>query len=127
VHDPACGVGGIILEPLVTKRPRDFAFESGRLTSKLKYTGFDRDEKTIILAKANMLIHLNELLRVNPRSTTEFARMFNESFISLHSSILGSLAVIEEDEYDLIMTNPPFVVSGTSKTKQFISDSGPLK
>ena len=46
VADPACGVGGFILEPLMNKRPHDF-----RSTARaLHYVGWDRDDKTIILA-----------------------------------------------------------------------------
>jgi type I restriction enzyme M protein len=127
VHDPACGVGGFILEPILTKRSRDYRFEKGRLQSHLQYSGYDRDLKTIILAKANMLIHLNELLRVHATSHQEFARVFNETFISRHTSTLGSLSDIVVDEYDLIMTNPPFVTTGTSKLKDFVKESGKLK
>ncbi|GEN73694.1 N-6 DNA methylase [Chryseobacterium lathyri] len=127
VHDPACGVGGFILEPILTKRQRDFRFSNGELKSKIIYTGHDRDSKTIILAKANMLLHLNELVSRNSGSPQEFAKLFNKTFRSLHSSLLGSLSEIEIDKYDLILTNPPFVVTGTSKFKEFIFDNGTLK
>lgn len=126
VHDPACGVGGFILEPMLNKRARDYGVSRGRLTCKLRYTGSDRDPKTVILGKANMLIHLNELMGLNEVQPTEFARVFNETFRSTHASILGSLAQTERDEYDLILTNPPFVVTGTSKFKEFIEDNGAL-
>lgn len=126
VHDPACGVGGFILEPMLNKRARDYALTRGTLTCRLRYTGSDRDPKTVILGKANMLIHLNELMGLNEVPATEFARVFNETFRSTHSSILGSLAQTERDEYDLILTNPPFVVTGTSKFKEFIRENGTL-
>lgn len=41
-------------------------------------------------------------------------------------SILGSLNQIEKEEFDLVLTNPPFVVTGTGKFKEFIKESGPL-
>jgi len=127
VHDPACGVGGFVLEPVLTKRQRDHYFDdTGSLHSRLQYTGYDRVEKTIILAKANMLIHLNELMREHPGATEQFAALFNETFTSVHTSILGSLAHTSTDEFDLIMTNPPFVTTGTSTIKKFIRETGQL-
>lgn len=127
VHDPACGVGGFILEPMLTKRTRDYTFTNGKLNCKLEYTGHDRDLKTTILAKANILIHLNELLRVNRGNPQQFSELFNKTFKSFHTSILGSLSDISTEKYDLILTNPPFVVTGTSKFKGFIKENGPLK
>lgn len=127
VHDPAAGVGGFILEPIISRRPYDYSFSQGRLHRKLIYSGYDRDKKTVILAKANMLIHLNELLRSNPGATQEFARVFNETFVSMHTSVLGTLATTPIEEFDLIMTNIPFVMTGTSKIKEFIKENGQLR
>jgi len=127
VHDPACGVGGFILEPFLTKRARDYYLVRDRLNCKLEYTGHDRDQKTIILAKANMLIHLNEIIRDHPNLTREFSNLFNFTFESVHSSVLGSLGRIPTNEYDLVMTNPPFVMTGTSKYKEFIQENGNLR
>lgn len=126
VHDPACGVGGFILEPMLNKRPRDYGFDGVGLKCKLDFSGADRDPKTVILAKANMLIHLNELMGLNKVPATEFAKLFNRTFSSTHTSILGSLARIEKDQYDLILTNPPFVTTGTSKFKEFIKENGQI-
>ena len=127
VHDPACGVGGFILEPTLTKRTRDYSFKDGELRCKLNYTGHDRDLKTVILAKANMLIHLNELLRTNRGTPQAFAAAFNETFRSFHTSILGSISETPSEVYDLVLTNPPFVVEGTSKIKGFSREEGRLK
>ena len=127
VHDPASGVGGFVLEPMLSRRNNDFYFEDGKLLSKLKYSGYDRDKKTIILAKANMLLHLNELLRLNPNNTQAFAQLFNDIFSSKHMSVLGTLATTPKEEFDLIMTNIPFVMTGTSKIKEFIQENGALK
>ncbi|WP_027847465.1 N-6 DNA methylase [Marinococcus halotolerans] len=127
VHDPAAGVGGFVLEPIVSKRNTDFYFDANKLVSKLDYSGFDRDKKTVILAKANILLHLNELLRLNPNKTQEFAKMFNNIFKSKHTSVLGTLSTTPLEEYDLIMTNIPFVMTGTSKIKEFIKDNGILR
>lgn len=127
VHDPAAGVGGFILEPLLTRRPRDYYFDGGELKCRLQYSGHDRDPKTVILAKANMLIHLNELIRKRPSAANQFAAMFNRTFRSAHASILGSLSHTPVAEYDLVVTNPPFVVTGTSAIKKYIRQNGPLR
>ncbi|HEC88579.1 MAG TPA: N-6 DNA methylase [Thermoplasmata archaeon] len=127
VCDPACGVGGFILEPILTKRTSDYYFEYDKLKRKIEYIGFDRDPKTIILAKANMLIYLSDLLKDNPTLTHEFANMLNKTFISCHRSILGSLSFYFENTYDLIMTNPPYVTKGISNYKDAIKENGKLK
>lgn len=126
VCDPACGVGGFLLEPINTVRPEDYRFEEEKILSTITYEGFDRDKKTIILAKSNMLIHLNELLRDHPNYTKAFSKVFNNTFKSMHSSILGSLSETSRDKYDLILTNPPYVVTGTSTIKEYISQQAAL-
>ncbi len=126
VCDPACGVGGFLLESINTVRPNDYKFEKDEIRRAVKYIGFDRDKKTITLAKSNMLIHLNELLQENPKFPQAFANVFNKTFVSKHGSILGALSEIEHDKYDLILTNPPYVVTGTSTIKKYISDDSEL-
>jgi len=128
VNDPACGVGGFILEPYLGKRTSDYYLDSsGKLTSKLKYVGYDRDPQTIILAKSNMLIHISQLLRENPNLTKEFATLFNDTFKSSHTSSLGSLNDTTENAYDLLMTNPPYVTAGSSTQKKIIKKNTLLK
>ncbi|MCV0366322.1 MAG: SAM-dependent methyltransferase [Nitrosopumilus sp.] len=128
VNDPASGVGGFILEPYLGKRLSDYYLDSnGKLTSKLKYIGNDRDPQTIILAKSNMLIHVSQLLRENPNLTKEFATLFNDTFKSLHTSSLGSLNDTTEETYDLLMTNPPYVTAGSSTQKKIIKKNTLLK
>lgn len=126
VSDPACGVGGFLLESINTVRPRDYSFNKNTIDRKIEYIGTDRDKKTIILAKANMLIHMNELVRDFSKFPKEFSKIFNQTFKSCHSSILGSLSVLEEGTNDLILTNPPYVVTGTSTIKKYISESSDL-
>jgi len=128
VNDPACGVGGFILEPYLGKRPNDYHLDSqGSLTRRLKYVGQDRDPQTVILAKANMLIHLSQILRENPNLHKEFATLFNDTFKSLHTSSLGSLSDTQENVYDLLMTNPPYVTAGSRTQKNIIKENTLLK
>ncbi len=118
VADPFCGVGGFVLEPLVHKRPHDFRTSLGRA---LNYRGYDRDPKTVMLAKANMLIHLSEVLERDPaKAPTRLAPVLNATFQAVSSSITGSLALAPRDEWDLVMTNPPYVVTGTTTQRRMI-------
>ena len=126
VCDPACGVGGFILEPILTKRTSDYFFEYDKLKRKIEYFGFDRDPKTVILGKANMLIYLSDLLKDNPTLTQQFTEIINKTFRSCHHSILGSLSIISRNTYDLIMTNPPYVTKGIANYKNAINENGNL-
>ncbi|MFP3035324.1 MAG: class I SAM-dependent DNA methyltransferase, partial [Candidatus Tisiphia sp.] len=59
--------------------------------------------------------------------TKEFAKIFNDSFILKTNSILGTLSEAEEEKYDLILTNPPYVTSGSSNIKEEIAKNITLK
>lgn len=123
VADPACGVGGFVLEPLVHKRPADF-----RGGKPLAYRGYDKDPKTIILAKANMLIHLSETIEANPRGAVDtLAPALNETFRAVRDSITGTLSEAPDAEFDLVMTNPPYVVRGTTQQKEMLFADEKLK
>jgi type I restriction-modification system DNA methylase subunit len=131
ICDPACGVGKFLLEPVITKLDQFYEVKKGKLIPKITIhgydKGFDKDEqKTIILAKANMLIYFSDLLKDNPGITKEFSKLFNESFTLKTNSILGTLSEPVEDEYDLIVTNPPYVTSGSSNLKEEIKKDGDL-
>lgn len=131
VYDPACGVGGFLLEPLITKRPTDFYFDNNKLKSKINYLGSEKgfeleDKLTIILAKSNFVIYLSELLKSNPTLTSEFADAYNKLFNIYTNSILGSLSIVETDKYDLIMSNPPYVTRGVRNYKDAINENSQL-
>lgn len=131
VCDPACGVGKFLLEPVITKLDQFYEIKKGKLIPKITIhgydKGFDKDEqKTIILAKANMLIYFSDIIKENPGITTEFAQLFNDSFLLKTNSILGTLSEPVENEYDLIVTNPPYVTSGSSNLKEEIKKDGTL-
>lgn len=86
--DPFCGVGGFPLELLNMNEGMYNAYRPdarGRIAPGFTSHGFDKgferdDERTIILAKANMLVYLAELLFANSGCSKEFARVFNETF-----------------------------------------------
>lgn len=111
---------------------RFYKVEDGELKPQITLSGFDKgfdkdEQKTIILAKANMLIYMSGLLREHPEMTDKFAKLFNDTFLLQTNSILGTLAKPVHDQYDLILTNPPYVMSGSSNLKEEISKDDTLK
>ena len=134
VCDPFCGVGGFLLE-LIVGNPHimaEFEPRDGNVAPAIDIVGYDKgtdeleDERTIILAKANMLIYMSDFLA--RYQSTEFLRTFtinalNRIFTLLRSN-LGTFARIDDAKYDLILTNPPYVTSGSGSLKQAISDEG---
>ena len=132
ICDPACGVGKFLLEPILHDLNRYYKIEDGKLKPQITLSGFDKgfdkdEQKTIILAKANMLIYLSALIRENPGLTVDFANLFNDTFLLQTNSILGTLAHPTENAYDLILTNPPYVMSGSSNLKDEIAKQDDLK
>ena len=132
ICDPACGVGKFLLEPILHEIHRYFKVENGELKPLITLSGFDKgfdkdEQKTIILAKANMLLYLSPLIRENSNITQQFANLFNDTLLLQTNSILGTLAHPVQAEYDLILTNPPYVMSGSSNLKDEISKNIDLK
>lgn len=136
ICDPFCGVGGFVLEPLQvsTKLKRKFSPQKGRISSSVRLLGYDsgredNDEqrRTIILAKANMLIYLSDLIEEYPNLNKEFSKLINQSFSFLSDSNLGTLKEkfnSESDKPDLILTNPPYITSGVTTIRKQIDDEG---
>lgn len=132
ICDPACGVGKFLLEPVKSKLSQFYKIEGDKLIPKITMRGFDKgfdkdEQKTIILAKANMLIYFSEIIKDYPNHTVEFGKIFNDSFTLKTNSILGTLREPIENEYDLILTNPPYVTSGSSNLKEEIGKDSELK
>jgi len=130
ICDPACGVGKFLLEAVLHDIRKWFKIAGDNLNPQIKLYGFDKgfdkdEQKTIILAKANMLIYMSEIIREHPSLTQQFADLFNATFLLQTNSILGTLAKPEENKYDLILTNPPYVMSGSSNLKEEISKKTP--
>lgn len=134
VADPFCGVGGFILESIL-QSPRiraRFNPRDGTISPDISFVGYDRgsdekeDERTIILAKANALIYFSDLIARH--NTPEFAReltkkVINSVFVLIRSN-LGTFRLDEQERYDLILTNPPYVTSGSASLKNAIEDAG---
>jgi type I restriction enzyme M protein len=129
--DPFCGVGGFVLEAIVENQNLldQFRPDDGRVSPEIVFRGYDKgtdekdDERTIILAKANMLVYLSDLLAESNSEEylKEFSsHAFNDVFQLLRSNLGTFGRWVEGEEYDLILTNPPYVTSGTSSLKNAI-------
>ncbi|MDR0398585.1 MAG: N-6 DNA methylase [Endomicrobium sp.] len=137
ICDPFCGVGGFILEAIAMTPGiyKQFEPRNEEINPKITLLGFDKgtdekdDERTIILAKANMLIYFSDLLS-RYHSTNHLksfaSHAFNKVFHLIKTN-LGTFGLIKEKEFDLILTNPPYVTTGSSTLKDSISDKIDLK
>ncbi len=118
ICDPACGVGKFLLEAIEDEIHEYYKYENKKIVKKVELFGYDKmmsekDDITIILAKANMLIYFAELFQMN-NNLEDIKRiseqLLNETF-ELRKSMLGSLEKIEKNKYDLILANPPYYQS----------------
>lgn len=134
ICDPFCGVGGFLLETIVENPDNilsQYKPKNGKINPKIFVKGYDKgtdekdDERTIILAKANMLIYFSDLL--SQYNTEAHLREFSEKVFGsfeLIRSNLGTFGLHDDDPYDLILTNPPYVTSGSASLKGAIESAG---
>jgi type I restriction-modification system DNA methylase subunit len=118
ICDPACGVGKFLLEAIEEKIPDFYKYKNKKLIEKVEIFGYDKmmsekDDITIILAKANMLIYFSELFQKN--NSLEDVKNLSKNLLNktfkLNKSMLGTLDKIEPNKYDLILANPPYYKS----------------
>lgn len=132
ICDPFCGVGGFILEFIneYNNFKKQFEPVNNDIITKCEIEGYDKgsdekdDQRTIILAKANMLIYLSDLLVKHKSNTKLFAEKVFNSVFHLVKTNLGTFGIQKQNYYDLILTNPPYVTSGVSTIKSEIHDKG---
>lgn len=131
ICDPASGVGGFLLEGLLHEGvlESNLKIEGNKLTWRVELVGLEVDRQTNILAKANMLIHLAEIYKESSeKQKKSFVELMNRTFLLTdHTKVLGSLEFPQKNRFDLIITNPPFTVSGTKVIKKQISEQAELK
>jgi len=133
ICDPFCGVGGFLLEILNSVESLKSQYkpnQEDQIKPCCEIIGFDKgtdendDARTIILAKANMLIYLSDIIAQYPQLTKEFSNVFNSTFTLLRSNV-GTFAKSEyKDYFDFIFTNPPYVVKGATTMKKQLKDLG---
>jgi type I restriction-modification system DNA methylase subunit len=119
--DPAAGVGGFVLEPLLfdDSLPSNVSFEGGKPKRRVRTIGLDVDPNLHMLAKSNMLIHLAEALR-DPDVTVEgLNTALADTFVLMNQhETLGTLEYPPRATIDVILTNPPYVTQGSSIYKK---------
>ena len=124
VLDPAAGVGGFILEPLIENNALigNITFSSGAARQRVRLIGTDLDANTNILAKANTLLHLTEFVRDPGVTVQGLNQLMADMFLLLNSNEhLGSLEHPIKSSVDVILTNPPYVTQGSKIYKDEIS------
>ena len=131
ICDPFCGVGGFVLEAIVQNENimKEFEPQNGIINPKIIVRGYDKgtdekdDERTIILAKANMLIYFSDLLAKyhTQQHLNSFSNNAFNSVFHLLKSNLGTFKQIDDEKYDLILTNPPYVTNSSANIKQLAS------
>ena len=107
---------------------KSFAPKNGSVDPLVTLVGYDKgtdeqeDERTIILAKANMLIYFSDLLADyhSAEDLQAFADKGLNSVFRLLRTNLGSFERTADEPYDLILTNPPYVTKGSKSLQQAV-------
>ncbi|MFI7585382.1 class I SAM-dependent DNA methyltransferase [Kocuria sp. M1N1S27] len=123
VLDPAAGVGGFLLEPLMWADALEdnLTVVSGKPKRRVKTIGLDVDPDLHILAKANMLLHVAELVRDPATTPNALNKAMAESFVLMDDNkTLGSLLQPPVNSVARILTNPPYVTRGSAIYKDTI-------
>ena len=134
ICDPFCGVGGFLLEAILrTPRLRaQYEPVNGVITPEVSLVGYDKgsdekdDERTIVLAKANAIVYLTELIATHndPELIAEIAeKVVNPMFTLLRTNV-GTFGLDHQNRYDLILTNPPYVTRGSASFKRALETEG---
>lgn len=114
ICDPASGVGKFLLEA-ASNMP--FEIRNDKLIASVELIGLEKQMEddidgdiTTILAKANALINFSNLFKEN--NSLEGIQCLSRELLNkifyCSKSDLGTLEKIKENEYDLILANPPY-------------------
>jgi len=129
IVDPACGVGGFILEGL--NYPYEFNYRT------FNCIGLDRSKEMIILAKANMILHLLDKLASGLSNVEEINRIVHSTFLHVDNNGTGTLGELIQDPddnkaftvkhpADFVLTNVPFFTNGVGEIEKSLKDNGNL-
>lgn len=127
ICDPASGVGGFVLEQMARDLSAQWTKTGNAISTIHEWKAFELVPKTAILAKANALVHCGEMLASQPSLIPAFAQWLNSAFQCKDKTSFGSLEDMTRNEYDMILTNPPFVVSGSADIGKLIKSNNARK
>ena len=127
ICDPASGVGGFVLEQMARDLDAQWTLKGNKMAPIHKLHAYEIVPKTAILAKANALVHCGDLLADQPSRIKAFAKWLNDVFVCKDDTSLGSLETMQKEKFDLIITNPPFVVSGSADIGKLIKANNKRK
>jgi len=123
ICDPACGVGGFVLEQMARDLSAQWKLSGNRMQTVHNWHAWEIVSKTSILAKANALVHCGDCLADQPKRIPSFAKWLNQVFYCFDKTALGALEEMPKATFDLILTNPPFVVSGSKDYGKIIKNN----
>jgi hypothetical protein len=126
ICDPASGVGGFVLEQMARDLESQWRTKP-KLLPIHSWLALELVPKTAVLAKANALVHCGELLAENPGRVKAFSAWLSKAFQCKNRTSLGSLEGMDVEKYDLILSNPPFVVSGSKDIGKLIRSNNRRK
>lgn len=127
ICDPAAGVGGFILEQMARDLGAQWILSGNKMKPLHNWHAWEILPKTSILARANALVHCGDCLSDKPSRIKSFAKWLNTAFRCWDKTALGSLETMPEGRFDLILTNPPFVVSGSKDYGRIIKSNNKRK
>ena len=123
ICDPASGVGGFILEQMARDLAGQWELSGNTMTPVHTWTAYDIVPKTTMLAKANALVYCGDLLADQPERLSSFSQWLNNTFVCQDKTALGALELMLKNELQLIITNPPYVVSGSAEISKIINSN----
>lgn len=127
IVDPACGVGGFVLEGL------NYPYEFNPL--HFNCIGIDRDEQMIITAKANMILHVLDKFSDPSLNKHKLIEIINKSFYQAKNNGTGTLGELTlspttAEQYkvnhpaDYVFANVPFYVNGVTQIDESLRELG---
>ena len=127
ICDPASGVGGFVLEQMARDLAGQWDLSGNEMKPIHNWMAYDIVPKTTMLAKANALVYCGDLLADQPERLPSFAKWLNETFVCMDKTALGSLELMLKNELQLIITNPPYVVSGSADISKIVNSDNNRK
>lgn len=127
ICDPAAGVGGFVLEQMARDLAGQWNLFGNNMEPIHTWLAYDIVPKTTMLAKANALVYCGDLLADQPERLPSFVSWLNNTFQCMDKTALGSLELMLDNEFQMIITNPPYVVSGSADISKIVNSDNKRK